>query len=193
MNWLAHFYLSEPTPAFRVGNILPDLLSLQELGALPSAYQRGIACHWRIDAFTDSHPIVRRSIARVSPRFRRFAGVLTDVFYDHYLARDWHQYADVTLESFAAQVYRDFEACRFEVPMPAFARLERMQVENWLLSYREPDGVAVALARIEARLKRPFPLSHAISELQAHDEAWRADFAEFFPQLRAHVAEVYEL
>ena len=35
MNWLAHLYLSEPTPAFRIGNLLPDLAAAPVLSRCP--------------------------------------------------------------------------------------------------------------------------------------------------------------
>jgi acyl carrier protein phosphodiesterase len=34
MNWLAHLHLSEASPAFRLGNILPDLAPAPELAHL---------------------------------------------------------------------------------------------------------------------------------------------------------------
>ena len=89
MNWLAHLHLSEPTSAFRLGNVLPDLVPARDLANLPEAFQRGIKCHHRIDAFTDAHPKFRQSVARLSPRFRRFGGIIVDVFYDHFLAVNW--------------------------------------------------------------------------------------------------------
>jgi hypothetical protein len=89
MNWLAHLFLSDPEPACRIGNLLPDFLSANVLAGLPAAFQRGIAQHRRIDAYTDAHPVFRRSVQRFAPPFRRYGGVLVDIFYDHFLARDW--------------------------------------------------------------------------------------------------------
>jgi len=80
MNWLSHLYLSEPNPAFRIGNLLPDLAPMSALSDLPSEFLRGIKQHRRIDAFTDSHAIFRRSISRVGPEFRRYGGILVDIF-----------------------------------------------------------------------------------------------------------------
>src|SRR5436190_1321401 len=105
VNWLAHLILSEPSPAFRIGNLLPDILPWSELRAMPAKYQGGIECHRVIDCFADSHPIFqggiechrvidcfadshpifRRSMARIDAPFRRYAGILIDIFYDHFL------------------------------------------------------------------------------------------------------------
>src|SRR5688500_2273474 len=89
MNWLAHLILSEPSPAVRSGNLHPDILSWSKVHAVPEKFHAGIACHRIIDGFTDANPIFRRSVGRIDPPYRRYAGILIDVFYDHFLAREW--------------------------------------------------------------------------------------------------------
>lgn len=188
MNWLAHLYLSEPTPAFRVGNLLPDLLPRTDLATLPAMFHAGIACHRRIDAFTDAHPIVRRSIARIPPPFRRFGGIFVDVLYDHFLTLDWAAHSRAPLRPFLAQVYGAFADCRPLLPAVANERLAQICAEDWLGSYRELDGVRRALDRLGQRLRKPRALGDAIPLLHAEHAALRADFREFFPALARHAA-----
>jgi acyl carrier protein phosphodiesterase len=188
MNWLAHLYLSEPTPQFRLGNLLPDLVSPRVLAAMPPEYQPGILCHRRIDAFTDEHPVFRRSIRRIEPPFQRYGGVLIDIFYDHILAREWKSFATVPLPEFAAEVYASFEAQWPHVPPDARPRLAAMCRTNWLCSYGEISGITEALTRIGAHLRRPVDLAATVPNFVRDYEAFCGDFAEFFPQLIAHVA-----
>jgi acyl carrier protein phosphodiesterase len=187
MNWLAHLYLSEPCPAFRIGNLLPDLAPVSTLKDLPEEYQRGMAHHRRIDAFTDAHPVVHRSIARVPAPFRRFAGILTDVFYDYFLAREWRSFSKTPLPDFAAEVYASFSPRRHELPAEAYIRLEHMRQGDLLCSYRDRDGIAAALGRIGARLRRPVDLAAAVDFLEQYEDAFREDFTEFFWMLRGHL------
>lgn len=186
MNWLAHLLLSEPTAAFRIGNMLPDMLRLSDLNAMPLEFQGGIARHRAIDAYTDSHPVVRRSIERIRPPFRRWGGVVVDVFYDHFLARDWALYADVPLEDFAQQIYADFDLCREYLPPKLWPQLQQMKHDDWLCSYREIDGIETALRRMEFRLRKPFALHQATRELENNYDELADDFREFFPQLAKH-------
>ena len=44
--------------------------------------------------------------------------------------------------------------------------------------------------RLEARIGRAFELEKAVSELRVNFEGLGHDFAEFFPQLQAHVATI---
>lgn len=189
MNWLAHLYLSEPTPAFRLGNLLPDLIPANVLADLPPAYQPGIRCHRQIDAFTDTHAIFRRSIRRIEPPFQRYGGVLVDIFYDHVLAREWESFAAMPLRDFAAEVYASIEMHLAYIPVQARRRLEGMREHNLLCSYRDLRGITESVTRIGNRFRRPVDLAPTISILEREYAAFRDDFAEFFPQLIAHVGQ----
>jgi acyl carrier protein phosphodiesterase len=187
MNWLAHLYLSEPAAEFRIGNVIADALLVAEVKALPSAYQRGVERHRTIDAFTDAHPVVRRSIGRLVPPHRRFGGVLIDMFYDHFLATNWSRFSEVTLEEFAKRVYAEFEMHEQQLPSEAMKMLQHIRTKDRLCSYREVAGVRHALEGIGMRLRRPYQLGESIVELERHYEALQEDFMEFFPLLRAQV------
>jgi acyl carrier protein phosphodiesterase len=188
MNWLAHLFLSEPTPAFRIGNLLPDILRASEMTELPAEFQRGIECHREIDRFTDSHPVFRRSMRRIRPEFARYSGVLVDVFYDHLLARNWADYSDTALDRFASEVYASFEIHRAQLPAFASLRLGQIADADLFCSYREPEGIRDALERIGARFRKPVALGAAVSQLTADYDLFRQDFAEFFPAIRTHIA-----
>ena len=187
MNWLAHLLLSEPSPAYRIGNLLPDLMPAAALTHLPAEFQRGIEQHRRIDAFTDAHPIVRRSILRVTAPRRRLAGVLVDIFYDHFLTCAWAEYAPMPLADFLAEFHGSIAQYRAVLPAEAYARLEQIRAANWLSSYGDVAGITETLRRMESRFRRPVPLGEAGVELELAYEGFREDFREFFPELRRHV------
>jgi acyl carrier protein phosphodiesterase len=187
MNWLAHCLLSEPGAAFRIGNLLPDLVPREELKRLPPAFASGLACHHRIDRFTDAHPVVRRSIGRLRPELRRFGGIAVDLFYDHFLAADWPRYCDLPFDVFLRDIYGSFALHRADIPPGAFEVMQRMAAEDWLGSYQTSAGVRQALTRIGARLRRPTDLGVCVVDLETHYEKFQADFDDFFPELRAHI------
>lgn len=187
MNWLAHLYLSEPNPQFRVGNLLPDLVRRAELTGLPEPFQRGIRCHRRIDAFTDAHPRVRSCVARFRPPYRRFGGILTDLYFDHFLARDWGMYCSIPLSDFITEVYRDIDICLPYIPANGAWVLDRMLREDWLGSYRDLSGITNILRRVSRRLRRPFDLSGSVPMFTEQAFAFSNNFHAFFPELIVHV------
>jgi acyl carrier protein phosphodiesterase len=188
VNWLAHLLLSEPNSGFRVGNLLPDLINVSDLTQIPAVFHRGMACHRRIDAFTDAHPVVRRSVNRPGKPYRRLAPILVDVFYDHFLSVRWAQYSPMPLTQFVREAYDSFEEQRDLLPPLAGEALQRMREENWLESYRDLAGVRLTLERMSRRFRRPIDLAGGVAELERHYADFGADFDAFFPELQRHVA-----
>lgn len=187
MNWLAHLHLSEPTPEFRLGSLLPDLVSSPELAAQPAAFQPGIRRHLRIDAFTDAHPVFRNSVRRLPPPYRRFGGILVDVFYDHFLARHWTAFSPSPLPEFTAEVYDGFPSHWSGLSERVRLGLQKMQAEDWLGSYRETSGITATVERIGRRLRQPVDLTPSIRILEENHAVFQADFSAFYPELQAHV------
>jgi acyl carrier protein phosphodiesterase len=187
LNWLAHLYLSEPSPEFRIGNLLPDLMPMSGLRHLPVEYQRGMERHQRIDCFTDTHPVVLRSMQRFTPPHRRFAGILVDIYYDHFLSRGWHAFCPVPLREFVDHFFEGFDYHRAELPAEACARLEQIRRAGWLCAYGEHAGLTDVLQRLGRRFRRPCDLASSMTTFEEQYENFRADSEEFFPQLRAVV------
>ena len=159
---------------------------------MSAEFVRGAACHKAIDAFTDAHPVVRRSRARIGSEQRRFGGVLIDVFYDYFLARNWQRYSPVALDAYTAAFYASVQAHPIELPADARAMLERIIRHDLLGSYARVDGVERALRRIStylnSRWHRQLALDQGgVRDLLAHEAAFADDFHEFFPALQAHV------
>ena len=193
MNFLAHLLLTDHTAEALVGSVLPDLLRGHRAEGASAKVRRYMQLHHEIDAFTDRHPTVLASCRLVRPDLARYAGVVVDVFYDHLLACGWAAYAPVPLPAFAAHAYAEMATLAPTLPPPAQAVLARMRVNNWLLRYPEPDGVAEALARLSARSRRDIRLEAAMGDLAAHRVTFTRHFAEFFPQLLRHTAHAHSL
>ncbi len=194
MNWLAHVFLSEPNTQFQLGNLLADVVRGPERAAMSADFVRGAACHKAIDAFTDAHAVVKRSRSRIGKEHRRFSGVLIDVFYDYYLARDWARYSPIALNAYTAAFYASVQAHPIDLPPNAQTMLERIIRYDLLGSYARVDGVERALRRIstylESRWHKQFALDRGVRDMLAHDAELDADFHEFFPTLQAHVGSL---
>jgi acyl carrier protein phosphodiesterase len=192
VNWLAHVFLSQPNVEFELGNLLADVVRGPQRDAMSANFLRGAACHKAIDAFTDAHPVVKRSRARIGSEHRRFSGVLVDVFYDYFLARSWQRYSRISLDVYTADFYARVQAHPIALPPDAQLLLERVIRHDLLGSYARVDGVERALRRIStylnSRWRKQFALDQGVRDLLAHETAFAADFHEFFPTLQAHVA-----
>ena len=194
MNWLAHVFLSEPNVEFQLGNLLADVVRGPQRAVMSAEFLRGAVCHKAIDAFTDAHPVTKRSRSRIGSEHRRFSGVLVDVFYDYFLAREWARYSPLALDAYTADFYSRVRAHSIELPPDARAMLDRIVRYDLLGSYARVEGVERALSRLSAylgtRWRKQFTLESSVRDLLAHEAAFAADFNEFFPALQAHVAEL---
>jgi acyl carrier protein phosphodiesterase len=167
---------------------LPDLTSAPQLALLAEPFQKGIRCHRQIDHFTDTHPRVQSCVARFPAPYRRFGGILTDIYFDHFLAREWPKYSTVPLTNFICEIYRNIETCAPVIPAEANQRLQRMREEDWLGSYHRITGVTDILGRIGRRFRRPVDLKDSLPIFQEHETAFLNDFHIFFPELMAHLS-----
>ena len=186
MNYLAHVFLQRSSPELLIGGLLGDFVK----GALGTRYSpgvcAGIALHRAIDRYTDAHPTVRASIALISPARRRFAGILVDVFYDHFLARHWSRYSQQALEDFTQQTYRTLARQANDYPERLQRILPYMAQQDWLAAYAQIESVDAALHGITRRFQR-FPraaiLADGVQELLGNYASLEQQFLEFFPDL----------
>ena len=191
MNYLAHLIIAEITGTSRVGSFLGDFVK-GPMHQIPinAAYLQGVFLHRKVDVFTDAHPVVARSRARISPYRRRFAGIIIDVAYDFYLANQWQDYSNMPLSKFVAQFYAELAHSKQELPDNAQAIVDFMISGNWLENYQYVEGVNFALNGISRRYRRRYsrenPLETSVDEILANFDSLSLDFAEFFPELIDH-------
>ncbi|MBI5917446.1 MAG: DUF479 domain-containing protein [Bacteroidetes bacterium] len=183
MNFLAHFYLSGDAEPLIVGNFLGDFLSNREVVALPADIQEGVRLHRQIDTFTDQHPMVHQSTARLREVHGKYAPVILDVLHDFVLANNWGRYSNVELSAFASGVY---EVLRRHLPlMPGYLqeRLPRMIADDWLVRYGTEEGLRFTFNRMKMRSSRPHFFENAVESLTKDYIDYEEAFHVFFPDV----------
>jgi acyl carrier protein phosphodiesterase len=186
MNFLAHLHLSGDDEAMMVGNFIGDFVRGRDLKAqFGEGISRGIALHRAIDAFTDRHPVVKQSKARLWSTYRHYSSVIVDIFYDHYLAAGWSKYHDEPLEEYSQRAYRLM--LRHEPILPDSVKhlLTYMTRGNWLLNYAQVEGIQRALTGMSRRASFESKMEQAAGDLRLHYDGFQADFNQFFPELIA--------
>ena len=193
MNFLAHIYLSGDNEELILGNFIADSIKGKKYLNYPPGVQKGILLHRRIDHFTDTHPIVRRSSSKLHKNYSHYAGVIVDIFYDHFLASNWEEYSKVPLENFVADFYILLKNNFDLLPTPIQSFLPYMVAENWLLSYASIDGISRILYQMNIRTRNIVQMDKAVNELREHYSEFEKDFSEFFPILKNFSAEKIKL
>ena len=187
MNYLAHFYLSHHDENLIVGNYIADDVKGNKYLDYPSDIQEGILLHRLIDDYTDNHQRVLNSTKTVRPTQRKYAPVVIDLLYDHLLAKDWKNHANDDLLEFTNKVYRILNQNKNLLPEHSKMRLYYMEKHNWLYNYRHYEGIKRALSGLSRRTIFENNMHEAASLLEVYEPQIKADFNEFFPEIRKHV------
>lgn len=182
MNFLGHLFLSPATPDDWLGSLLGDFVKGPiENAGYNAVISRAIRLHRAIDTFTDAHPQVRQSKQRISAERRRYAGVMMDLFYDHFLARYWNEFHDEPLPQFAQRVYTALESTPHPLPERFLLMRPYFIQQDWLNTYRDIEGIDATLNRMSRRLSRGEPLRASTNELRQNYEQLESDFRAFIP------------
>ena len=183
MNFLAHVYLSNEDDNIKIGNFISDSIRGKKYKDYPPEIQRGILLHRHIDTFTDAHPTVRQSTKRLHENYSHYSGVIVDILYDHFLAKNWKDYSDIPLATYVDDFYNLLEDNYDTLPLNVQRLLPHMIQDNWLLSYASIEGITKVLEGMNRRTKNRSKMNLAVVELREFYDEFEAEFTSFFKEL----------
>ncbi|MGB3463204.1 ACP phosphodiesterase [Rhodanobacter lindaniclasticus] len=185
MNHLAHVLLAGDDEALQLGGMLGDFVHGQpDPAQFPPQVIRGIRLHRAIDVYTDAHPAVLVAKAQLPPPYRRYGGILLDMWFDHLLARDFSHWSAQPLEDCSLGL-RGLLQRRDALLTPALRRFRAyMEANDLPAGYADRAVLGRALAGIGQRLTRANPLGSTLPVLRQHEAALQQSFEAFFPELQ---------
>ncbi len=183
MNFLAHIYLSKENTDLMLGNFLGDFVRGNKYKNFNPTIQKGILLHRNIDTFTDANKLVRISKRRLHERYGHYDGIIIDLFYDHFLAKNWSNYSAIPLDIFAKYFYQLLHENYDLLPEKAQNLLPYLEKYNWLYNYQFIDGMKTVLEGMNRRTKMISKMNISINDLQEHYSEFENDFTQFFKEL----------
>ena len=193
MNFLAHTYLSGCNEDIIVGNFMRDYVKGKNYKLFPEQVKKGILIHRDIDTFTDMHQITRISKQRIAPRYHKYAGIITDIFYDHFLASMWDNYSNLSLQEFVKRTY-DLLKRNYKFLPDAIKRWFPTFLENnWMMAYTTVDGIELVLERMSANTSLPDHSAFAVDVLRDQYALFMDDFLRFFPLIIQFLEQKYKI
>ena len=183
MNFLAHIYLSFGDTEITIGNFIADSIRANKYKHLPERVQQGILLHREIDTYTDSHSIPKKSSKRLHPNYSHYSRVIVDIFYDHFLAKNWYKYSDIPLSVYVDDFYDLLEE-NYEILPEGVKRMMPIMVsDNWIFNYSKMEGIAKVLQGMNRRTKNKSKMHFAILDLEQHYPDFEKEFTLFFDEL----------
>ncbi|MGB0891014.1 MAG: ACP phosphodiesterase [Flavobacteriaceae bacterium] len=184
MNFLAHIYLSNNNTNIIIGNYIADHIKGNKLQEYPEEIQKGIQLHRAIDTYTDTHKTVRKSKRRLHDRYGHYDGVIIDIFYDHFLAKNWDNYSAIPLEVYSKSIYNLLNENENILPERSIQFLRYMIEYDILYNYQSLEGIQKVLNGMNYRTKGKSQMNLAIEDLQLLNKELEEDFTTFFEDLR---------
>ena len=187
VNFLAHLYLSGDDPNIQLGNFIGDFVKGRNLvEQFDTQIARGIELHRSIDEFTDHHPVVKQSKDRLRDKYRHYSAVIVDIFYDHYLAKNWDQFHKTFLPDYTETIYEMIMSKENILPEKVRWMMPYMIKQNWLANYARIDGIGRVLGGMSRRTSFNSKMEEAVEDLKFSYSEFEKEFFEFFPELEKH-------
>lgn len=183
MNFLAHLYLSKEDSDSMIGNFIADHVKGSAIDTYTDEIKKAILFHRSIDQYTDSHAVVQETLVYLRPDFKKYSGVALDMYYDHFLAANWNKWSDEPLTDFTSRIFKTLNSRISILPKRSQYILPYMISENWLVNYKNFDGLNRALSGIASRTNFFSNLENATNHLKANYSLYQKSFNDFFPEL----------
>jgi acyl carrier protein phosphodiesterase len=193
MNFLAHIYLSGDSRELLIGNFIGDYIKGKDYEKYPPAIQEGILLHRKIDDFTDNHPITRRAKGLVRDRYGLYAGIVIDIFYDHFLSANWEEYSEMPLKMYVRNRYRLLDSGFSIFPAGVKIWFPYFIKSNWLEAYTTIPGLIMVFKRMSYRTSLPDHSEYAAATLQENYDLMKGYFVKFFGDIRGFIAKQYDI
>lgn len=184
MNFLAHIFLSGKNEFVKIGNFMADGIRGKQFEKYPHEIQKGILLHRAIDTYTDAHPLFRKSTKRLHERYHHYAGVIVDVYYDHFLAKNWSNYSDENIEDYVLEFYQSLHKNYNLLSEKAQYILPYMEKQNWLSSYQTIEGIHQILTQMDRRTQNSSNMRFASEELRVYYADFENEFTLFFEEIQ---------
>lgn len=183
MNFLAHIYLSGNNERIKIGNFMGDGIRGKDYENFHLDIKIGVLLHREIDTFTDNHPIFRKSKRRFSAKYNHFSGIITDMIYDHFLAKNWADYSSIPLDIFSNDFYKILQNHYDELNDKTKYLLPYMTDRNWLYNYQFLDDLQIILGQMDKRIQFESNMKESIIELKNDYSLFEGEFTLFFNEL----------
>jgi acyl carrier protein phosphodiesterase len=191
MNILAHLYLSGNSADIKIGNFIGDYVKGHDYQDYPELVRKGIILHRHIDSYTDQHPIVSKAKTRLADQYHKYAGIIIDIFFDHYLSKDWAFFSSTPLKKYIDQTNELLMSHYDMMPARVQSFLPKFVDDRWLAKYNTVKGIEGVLVRMAKNTTLPELSPYAINILKKYYDIFNQEFYSYFGQLMNFVNEAH--
>jgi acyl carrier protein phosphodiesterase len=193
MNYLAHVFLSGDNEEIAIGNFIGDYVKGENFKKYSEKVKKGILLHRNIDRYTDRNITVRKSKSLLKKKYGKYSGIIVDIFYDHFLAKNWHKFSSLPLNTFTEKFHKILNKYFEILPEDVKRFVPSFINNNWIGTYKSVEGIGMVLKRMSDVTTLPDETDYAIKILKSNYNELEDDFLDFFPELAKYVTKKFNL
>jgi len=190
VNFLAHTFLSGENEDLIIGNFIADSVKGKEINNFRIGIQKGIYLHRQIDSYTDTHTVVGQVKEKIRPFFGKYAPVVADIYFDHFLAFFWNDYSNQPLKEYSRKIYQLINQEKEILPQGILKLLPYMEKDDWLYNYHSLYGMEQAFKGMSRRAKFQSNMEDGVKILTSEYSFFEEKFKFFFPELKDFSNEI---
>ena len=184
MNHLAHLYLSSDKEEEMVGQFIADGVKGNDFNLYSPDIRQGILLHRWVDSFTDTHDLVKELRAEYRPKLGLYSGVLIDLVFDYFLAKDFQIHSGIELEEFQQFTFSVLNKHEDHFPEKMKKYFFYMKDKEFMMKYAHPVEMADIVRQMGNRIPRGESLLAAGDFFEDYVEMASAYFPAFFEELK---------
>jgi acyl carrier protein phosphodiesterase len=169
MNFLGHLYFSNNELELMQANLFGDFVKGKDYTHLPLKIQEGVTLHRKIDNYIDNHPAVIDLTHLLYKPMPKVAGIAVDLFFDHLLAKNWNQFHHQEIDEFICEFYKSINTSTIHYSEHFQLMLVKMQEDNWLLSYKDLEGLNLSCQGVSRRISFDNNLKNGVQVFQKYE------------------------
>lgn len=187
MNLLAHVFLSRGNSDLMIGNFIGDAVKGKQYLNFSKQIQKGILLHRKIDYYTDTHPITRQCKQYFLDDYKLHSGIVVDILYDHFLAKNWNEYHNQSLQTFSKETYAYLEKKIWLMPHKMQIMTPYITERDWFNLYSEINGIQRVLHGMSMRTSVPAKSLLADKVIRSNYKDLGDKFKVFFNDLQENI------
>jgi len=193
MNYLAHVFLSGNNEEVIIGNFIGDYVKGKLFKKYSESVRKGILLHRGIDQYTDRNKTVRKSKSPLKEKYGKYSGIIVDIFYDHFLTKNWHKFSSQSLKDFTQNFHNILDKYYEILPEEVKKFVPSFINNNWINTYRSVEGMEIVLKRMSSVTTLPDETDYAIDVLRKNYNEIEEDFLNYFPELASYVTKKFNI
>jgi acyl carrier protein phosphodiesterase len=129
----------------------------------------------------------------MATQYGKWAGIIIDIVYDHFLIKNWDKFCPVSLDEYKEDIFDVLQKYYPVLPERVKYFVPSFIQNDWIKTYSTPEGIVTVLYNMSLRTHLPDKSEFAAEILRKYYVQLDSEFMTFFPDLIRYVIDNFEI